>query len=395
MNIGDQIVSYKEQKHSQSSLRLILHFGNGIGMGHQIRCVNLAMSIRDLFPATRILLIGHTNDVRPIVEAGLSYIKAPTLWKLPDSTIQNVHRQLLADIVRTFDPDIFIQDGESDYGGETFFELATPVTALKIITLVRYSEDAMRRIMNSQRFKAANLVVIAQTLDDFYPSIYSQPFLHELALNPKIFFSGPITRIASDQQINFIRTKYGLDGSRPIILFTAGAGGQHSYCNHEGSHDGDRFFEMVSKTCENISQSGLNIQTIVVKGPYRITSNEFTNAVVIPYDPLMPAIIASSSLVVMRPGYNVLYEVFLAKRPAIIIPSVATPEDQILVADNLALTGAVRVVSMGDSEALSQEIIQLLQNEGEINKMQIAVEKITLKNGALTAAQRIMTFKRD
>jgi len=232
--------------------------------------------------------------------------------------------------------------------------------------------------------------VIAQTLDDFYPSLYSRTFLQEIATNPKIFFSGPITRAANDQQINAVRTQYGLDGSKPIILFTAGAGGQHSHCDHAGSHDGDEFFAMASHTCETIARSGLNVRTIVVTGPYGPISQRFANATVITYNPLLPAIIASSSLIVFRPGYNVLHEVLLAKCPAIIVPSVATPEDQLRVADNLASTGAVRVVPMGDLEALSREVLRLIQNDAELSEMKAAADRICVSNGSHNAALHIL-----
>jgi len=382
----------REQTNSPKSLRLILHFGNGIGIGHQVRCVNLATSIRSLFPATRILFIGHTKNVRPIVDAGFSYVQAPVLWNLPESATRFANRQLLADIIRTFDPDIYVQDGESDYGGEGFFELAVPLSTYKVLLLVRYSEDTMRRIMNSQRFRATDLVVIAQTLDDFYPSLYSQSFLQEMAHNPKIFFSGPITRAATDQQISAVRAKYGLDGSKPIILFTAGAGGQHSHCDHAGSHDGEEFFAMASHACETIARSGLNVRTIVVTGPYGPIARRFANATVITYDPLLPAIIASSSLIVFRPGYNVLHEALLAKCPAIIVPSVATPENQLRVAENLALTGAARVVPMGDAEALFSEILRVIQNDTELSEMKAAADRICVPNGSHNAALHILTM---
>ncbi len=364
--------------------RILFNVGNGIGLGHQVRCVNIASGIRKSLPNSRILFITQSYDISALQQRGFSYVRSPVLWKLSNFDEKAAYLDLLTDVIDTFKPHIYLQDGiATDY----FFQSQVLNGSKKILIITRYSEDRFKELFGLQRFLSADLVLIPQFRKDFFLSVYSEKFRKHIFSRDKIFFSGPITRFATEKQISTIRTKYRLTDKTPVILFVAGGGGQH---DHIDSQDSDSFFQMAAMACRVVAEMKLSVQLIIVKGPYSLNDLEFSDAIVTNYEPALPALIGVSSCVVLRPGYNTLYETLFAKKPSIIVPTTVTREEQTSLANYLQRAGLAHVVPLGDSRRLSSLIVELIQNPDKLYEMKATFKNMRWQAGNSKAVEKIL-----
>ncbi|MFH1729246.1 MAG: glycosyltransferase [Pseudomonadota bacterium] len=381
-----------------SKPRVLFHHGNGVGMGHQLKCLNLALALKKVVAEAEFLFISESKNQALIKNKGFSIIKSPVVHGLKDQA-RSKYVGLISDVIISYKPNLYIQDyvpiKYTDNGainGHYFKHVCLPSTK-KVLICTIYNESYLMYKFNEVGLENVDLILLPYSINDFPEPEYSKEFREFITCDPKILLSGAITRTCDENEILSIKEKYKINDSDLTLLFAAGAGGNIKALH---SFEANTFFKMVSKACIALSKiRQKNIKIIVVKGPYSETREKFLNAKVVTFEENMPALIKASSLAIFRPGYNMFNEVYFSKIPMIIVPSTDSMEAQHVIAKKAVDLGICEIAKMGDSKSLSNILIEIVKNKKILNNFRKNYLHVNEKSGNEVVIKAFIKLMKD
>lgn len=333
------------------------------GLGHLRR--NLAIAthlLRRSQPFSALLLTGSPVVASWPMPAGLQVQALPPVVKtgaeeyvsrdhsFSFAAVKERRESVILDAVMQYRPDVFLIDhAPAGMKGELLEALAfirEEMPATRTVLGLRDILDSAETVRSLWREQN-----IYQLLETFYDHIlvYGSRHLFDLvqeydipaSIAAKIRYCGYIAR--NDSNVVSAFSTHGISpaSGRPVILVTAGGGG-----------DGYPLLSAYLQALENIPHNVA--QSILVPGPLmaveeqralELAAAERSDVRVIFFTTELADLIRSSDLVVSMAGYNTTAEILVAKKTAILVPRGAPRMEQRLRAtllSNLGLAWAIQ-----------------------------------------------------
>jgi radical SAM protein with 4Fe4S-binding SPASM domain len=327
-------------------MKVAFHTINGVGLGHVVRAVCLATEMRALVPDVRLLVLTNARDTSLIEAAGLDWVKLPPRLtgephadprRAETSLPEPLEEAALGAALATFRPDLVVFD---THAPARIVARAAALGARTVLVLRELRPDALRSFAKSAVAHAFDRIVIPQEPGDMD--------LAPLADLPHVLV-GPVVRLQPGRT--------GVDGERPLVVATAGGGGQPM--------DARRYLRAVVDAHVLARARFPELETVLVTGPYGDVprnADGHPGLSVVRSTPELVPLLARATLVVSQAGYNAVAEIRALAKPAVLVPGYRKAEDQRARARRLVRIGAA-ALAKPEARAIADRIEALLGSE--------------------------------
>ena len=338
-------------------MRVAFHAVNGVGWGHLVRSVALAMALRELVPEVAILVLTTAGDTRLLEDTGLDYVKFPPRLAEPHADPSRAAIALpepldeaaLEGAIAAFAPDLVVFDTHAPLA---LVRRLRDKSARTVLVLREVRPDALRSFAAKGGTEAFDRIVVPQEAGDMDLSVLAGAPVERV---------GPIVLRRGRPGRERRRTP-----ARPLLLALAGAGGQPV--------DARRYLSAVADAHWLARARCPNLETILVTGPYgeppeqaRLYEGLSVRRSVRNLEPLL----RRATLVVSQAGYNAIGEIRAAKTPAVLVPGVRKSEDQRARALRLVHAGAA-TLARPEARAIANKVVSLLEAPALLERMERA-----------------------
>ncbi len=346
--------------------------GGGTG-GHIFPAVAIANSIKSKYPNANILFVGAKGKMEmekvpkagfPIEGLWISGIQRKfTLSNLsfPIKLICSLWKS--REIIKRFDPDICI-----GVGGYASGPLLKAATWAKVPTLIHES-NSYPGITNILLGKSVSTVCVAfQKMEKFFPKtknlvVTGNPVRQEI--------------LSLEGKRELALEKFGLDGSKPVVLSIGGSQGSRSI-NHALDADLEKF---VRKGYQLLWQTG-KFYAKESQSRIREIGSDLLHAYEFIYT--MDLAYAVADVVISRSGAMCITELSLVAKPSVLVPFPFAAEDH-QTANAMALVNNDAGVLVKDEEIkdeLFNAVDMLLSDEVKRETLKRNIEKLKIENAA-------------
>ena len=293
-------------------MRFLFFLGNGIGLGHQRRALVMAEALRHRDPKAVCLFITQASNVTMFEGRGFSIVQLPSMHRLPDNGSERVLWSLVDRLVQELDPDLIMED---TYPDPRFLNLPAVRQRPKALLLQNLVPDFLEQFRSDGTLGHYEKILLLANETAFLEACKIPSWWSLGNLSQRVEFIDPIVTQVDTSRI--VRSKSG-----PTVLVTAGAGGDHL---NEG------FVQRLILTAAQAAKDwSSGPRFVLITGPnYEGDIPEVTDRVEVRrFEPALPELLATSEVVVLRPGYNSMYEALQGTAQVIAVPSISYGEDQ-------------------------------------------------------------------
>jgi predicted glycosyltransferase len=360
----------------RSSL-VLFQVPNQVGLGHMNRMACVALALREMDPAIRVLFVVEGSSHGLLESHSLPYVTLPSpdlvnrsecwgAWSKDEK--KEILKALAITMLEVSRPDIVIYDCFPSI----HFAHAAIALGIKSMLCIRkvkkfeaYASDPrVRTVIESDA-----AILVPHWEDEFQipPSLMSRatyvgPIVKSLPINPEP-----------------VQMKFNLLGKRVIVICGGGGGGL----------DTIDYFNFCLKAFVQVKSEVHDVVALLITGPLFTEwgrLNLTSDVRVLPFDPDFTSTCATSALVISQAGYNSINELAALNTPTICLPAERGFDNQFERAHNMAMEYANIDCFEGETaEALSRLIIARLNQ---------SVERIRLDvpDGAYRAAFHVMNL---
>ncbi|MBK9220927.1 MAG: undecaprenyldiphospho-muramoylpentapeptide beta-N-acetylglucosaminyltransferase [Saprospiraceae bacterium] len=358
----------------------LLISGGGTG-GHVFPAIAIADAVKSLVPDVEILFVGALGkiEMQKVPEAGYRIIGLPIRGIQRNLSIENVKlvyrlmkcMWMAKNILKEFQPDVVV--GVGGYASGPMLRMASWFT----IPILIQEQNSYPGITNRLLAKAAQKICVAfEGMENYFQK-------------NKIILTGNPVRTAFKAQHDRVeaRTYFGLEKSK----FTIGVFG--------GSLGARAMNDAIISMSLNISERN-DIQWIWQTGSMyaeemkKSSLATATNVKMLPFVDRIDIAYSACDLVVARAGALTLAELCILGTPCILVPSPNVAEDhQRKNAEAITGKGAAKMILDADlKNCLWNEIIKLLENSEEREKMSFELKQLAKPDADLNIAKAILTL---
>lgn len=147
------------------------------------------------------------------------------------------------------------------------------------------------------------------------------------------------------------------------IVVNCGAGGWHI-----GNNICEKIFDKVINVTNNLVKKGMNVQSILVLGPYsKYLEEKYKSCInehikIVDFETNLDALFTKTDLVILRPGYNTTMEALAGKQNILLLPGISYMEDQDIWCRELAGTYGIDYINVDNLDNMDSKIDELLNN---------------------------------
>ncbi len=342
--------------------RILFYSHDSFGLGHFRRSLTIAsFLVRHIKGLSVLMLTGLDSAASFDAPRGVDFVKLPSIWKAgPDQyqtrhlrvSFARVHRmraQLVRDVVRAFDPMLFVVDNVPlGVDGEllpTLKYLTKKRSHVRIILTMRDVLDTPEHICPRWRETG-----VYEALEDFYNEIWivgCRALFDPISLYRfpprvarRVRFCGYVVRSSAPGETHYLRKQFRLENA-PVVVASCGGGG-----------DGYPLLDTFAKAARPLAADG--VRSVVFLGPDMppdqrrdlkerlLPLSECVTT--FDYRPDLVAFLELASATVSMAGYNTTCELVAMKKRATVVPRVYPRFEQLLRAQAFERYGLMHVV---------------------------------------------------
>ncbi|MGB3870786.1 MAG: undecaprenyldiphospho-muramoylpentapeptide beta-N-acetylglucosaminyltransferase [Flavobacteriales bacterium] len=362
----------------QQPLKVLIS-GGGTG-GHIFPAIAIANAVKDKAPDTRFLFVGAEGkmEMEKVPAAGYEITGLPirgfqrkALWKnvgLPWRVIQSMWKARR--IVRTFQPHVAV-----GVGGYASGPVLAAAQRAKVPTLIQ-EQNSHAGATNRMLAKRANIICVAYPgMDRYFPAEKIR-----LTGNP---VRQDMVRLTGKRPRGM--EHFQLREGAPVVLVTGGSLGARGI-NHGIAA---ALPQLRDQGVQLIWQTGTPFHAQAVEA---VSNAGFADAHVHKFITRMDLAYAVADVVVARAGAISVSELCLTRLPSILVPLPTAAEDhQTSNARALSDRGAAILVKDAEAnEKLGSEILRLVADPGERDRLRLAMEDLGMSNAAEAIAAEVI-----
>lgn len=357
----------------------IIISGGGTG-GHIFPAIAIANALKRIDPFTEILFVGALGrmEMERIPAAGYTIegldirgFQRKSLLKnlaLPFKVISSLMKA--RSVIRKFKPDVAV-----GVGGYASGPLLYMAGMMKVPYLIQ-EQNSYAGITNKWLGKNAKKICVAFSgMDQFFPS-------------EKILITGnPIRKEAVEidgKREGGLRS-FGLSVQKKTILVTGGSLGARTLneCMLKG------FDLLIREDIQLIWQTGKYYYKSILAS---VGDKPHENICIVEFLDHMDLAYAAADVIISRAGAGTIAELYVVKKPVILVPSPNVAEDH-QTKNALALTTAKAAVMITDTKAFEELIpaaISLVKDEQRCKEMSEHISRMALPNADERIAEEVL-----
>ena len=312
-------VEYPQREAASDTPLITFQVPNEVGLGHMNRMACVALAVRELDPAVRILFVVEGSSHGLLESMHLPYIALPAAaamrrsasWRSWESGEKSeIAHSVARSIVDSTRPDLVVYDCFPSLA----FVRAASRRGIPSILCMRKMKD-----YDAYAAEARVQLVLGSCRAILVPHSEEEAPLPE-DLHRRALYVGAILKPLPSNPTP-VHTRLKLPGRR-VILVSAGGGGHP---------DTSGFLRLVIDALELLRQRRDDFVTLLIPGPLFQQWGELdipAGTRILPFDPKFVESCATSDLVISQAGYNSANELAFLGTPTLLIPATRGFDDQ-------------------------------------------------------------------
>lgn len=347
---------------------------NDSGLGHIRRATLLSKQLSRRGISS--VVVSQASSLAMFNDPDLRVVNFPLLERLKSSAADEAYAGLLDAVSSRLDPTLVVED---TYPDRCYLTLPSLRHLPRVLVLRRLDPVSFEHVRAVGQFSYYDKVLVAQDPSDFDAERHTRASRRLVASSGRFEFVGPIFHRPSPDEVRAVKKRYAV-GDRPLVVVNAGSGGDQLNDAYA-----DRLFASAARIASRWHQDGRSIRFVLVLGPYYRGRplQESPNLCVVGFEKHLAALLSAASVVLMRPGHNVLHEALCGDAELILVPGIPWMEGQQEFAERMAGRVGASVVEVGDDAALERCIAGAVERSTRHRK------SITLVDGTQRAVNAI------
>ncbi len=337
--------------------KIVFMLQNGIGFGH----FKLALTIsKYLNNNAEISFITQAKSTEIFNNYNYKVYNFPMLYTLKSNNEILIMNKLLNKLIENIKPDVIIED---TYPEDFYLNLPALLNVSKILILNRLSSSEFENYYYNGVLNQYEKLIVLKDKECFLNDITSREVRNFVNYSEKIKYLSGVFNEPSKEVKDEIIKKYNIDKYDKNIVVNCGAGGWHI-----GNNICDEIFKKAIIMTNKLVKKGLNVQTILVLGPYSKYLEEHLqsyiindNIKIVDFETNLDALFQVVDLCILRPGYNSTMESLSGRENILLLPGISYMEDQLQWCEELKRVYGVDYLDVNKLDNFDNKVIKLLK----------------------------------
>lgn len=346
--------------------KIIFMLQNGIGFGHFKLALNISKYLKD---ECEIFFITQAKSTRIFDDYDYKVYNFPMLYTLKSNNEILIINNLLNDLINEIQPDLVIED---TYPEDFYLNLPSLMNVSKVLLLNRLNSSEFENYYFNGILNQYKKIIVLKDKEYFINEITSKEVKLFSENSSRMIYLSGIYNEPTENIKKSVRNKYNLNNFEKNIVVNCGAGGWHI-----GSNVCESIFEKIINITNNLVEKNINIQTILVLGPYSdYLQDKFKNIIsnnikIVDFETNLDALFNEVDLCVLRPGYNSTMEALAGNENILLLPGISYMEDQDIWCEELKSEYGIDFLNVNNLEKLQEKIENLITKNIRLPKKPI------------------------
>ncbi|MDO5568554.1 MAG: glycosyltransferase [bacterium] len=335
---------------------IVFMLQNGIGFGH----FKLALTISEyLKEKCNISFITQAKSTEIFDNYDYKVYNFPMLYTLKSNNEILIINKIINNLLDNIKPDVVIED---TYPEDFYLNLPSLMNVSKVLLLNRLNSSEFENFYYNGILNQYDKLIVLKDKECFINDITSLEVKNYVNNSRNIVYLSGVFNEPSKLIKNNISKKYNINNYDKNIVVSCGAGGWHI-----GSNVCEDIFNKTIETTNILISKGINIQTILILGPYsKYLEKDLkskirnSNIKIVDFETHLDALFHVVDLCVLRPGYNSTMEAISGNSNVLLLPGISYMEDQEIWCNELKEKYGVDYLKVEELEKLTNKIECLL-----------------------------------
>ena len=281
--------------------KIVFMLQNGIGFGHFKLALNISKYLKD---RCEISFITQAKSTEIFNDYDYKVYNFPMLYTLKSNNEILIMNKVMNKLIEKINPDLVIED---TYPEDFYLNLPALMNVPKVLLLNRLSSSEFENFYYSGVLNQYDKLIVLKDKECFVNDITSLEVKNYVNYSNKVKYLSGVFNEPTKEVENRIVEKYNLKNFNKNIVVSCGAGGWHI-----GTNICEEIFRKTIEITNDLNSKGLDVQTILVLGPYsKYLEEHFKEEIInnknirlIDFETNLDALFHVVDLCILRPGYN-------------------------------------------------------------------------------------------
>lgn len=337
--------------------KIVFMLQNGIGFGHFKLALTISKYMKDKCDISFI-----TQAKSTVIFDNYDYkvYNFPMLYSLKSNNEILIMNNLINKLIEDIHPDLIIED---TYPEDFYMNLPATKNISKILLMNRLNSTEFENFFYNGVLNQYDKLIVLKEKDVFINEINAKEVKNYATYSDRIVYLNGVFNEPTEDVKKEVEKKYNLNNFEKNIVVNCGAGGWHI-----GNNICEKIFDKVIDVTNNLVKKGMNVQSILVLGPYsKYLEEKYKESInehirIVDFETNLDALFTKTDLVILRPGYNTTMEALAGKQNVLLLPGISYMEDQDVWCRELAEIYGIDYINVDNLDNMDSKIEELLNN---------------------------------
>lgn len=337
--------------------KIVFMLQNGIGFGHFKLALTISKYMKDKCDISFI-----TQAKSTVIFDNYDYkvYNFPMLYSLKSNNEILIMNNLINKLIEDIHPDLIIED---TYPEDFYMNLPSTKNISKILLMNRLNSTEFENFFYNGVLNQYDKLIVLKEKDVFINEINAKEVKNYATYSDRIVYLNGVFNEPTEDVKKEVEKKYNLNNFEKNIVVNCGAGGWHI-----GNNICEKIFDKVIDVTNNLVKKGMNVQSILVLGPYsKYLEEKYKESInehirIVDFETNLDALFTKTDLVILRPGYNTTMEALAGKQNVLLLPGISYMEDQDVWCRELAEIYGIDYINVDNLDNMDSKIEELLNN---------------------------------
>ena len=337
--------------------KIVFMLQNGIGFGHFKLALTISKYMKDKCDISFI-----TQAKSTVIFDNYDYkvYNFPMLYSLKSNNEILIMNNLINKLIEDIHPDLIIED---TYPEDFYMNLPATKNISKILLMNRLNSTEFENFFYNGVLNQYDKLIVLKEKDVFINEINAKEVKNYATYSDRIVYLNGVFNEPTEDVKEEVEKKYNLNNFEKNIVVNCGAGGWHIrniIC--------EKIFDKVIDVTNNLVKKDMNVQSILVLGPYsKYLEEKYKESInehirIVDFETNLDALFTKTDLVILRPGYNTTMETLAGKQNVLLLPGISYMEDQDVWCRELAEIYGIDYINVDNLDNMDSKIEELLNN---------------------------------
>lgn len=337
--------------------KVVFMLQNGIGFGHFKLALTISKYLKD---KCEISFITQAKSTMIFDNYNYKIYNFPMLYSLKSNNEILIMNNLINKLIEDIRPDLIIED---TYPEDFYMNLPATKNISKILLMNRLNSTEFENFFYNGVLNQYDKLIVLKEKDAFINEISAKEVKNYATYSDRIVYLSGVFNEPTEDVKKEVEKKYNLKKFEKNIVVNCGAGGWHI-----GNNICEKIFDKVINVTNDLVKNGMNVQSILVLGPYsKYLEEKYETCInehikIIDFETNLDALFTKTDLVILRPGYNTTMEALAGKQNVLLLPGISYMEDQDIWCKELAEIYGIDYINVDNLGKMDSKIEKLLNN---------------------------------